>query len=282
MKRLVLCLCLLACWSILDSHAYKLRIMSYNIRLYTKADGPKNLWENRRDPLCKYVAKVSPDVLGMQEVVRNQLDDVLQRLPDYDFVGVGRDDGATKGEYSPVLFRKDKYTVVDKGWFWLSETPDQPSYGWTAACRRIATWVILKDNKTGEKFFFCNTHFDHKSVKARKESAKLTKEKFKSIAGNLPVLFCADFNTNEKEETYSLLCNYSYPFNDVWKVAKKRKGGPATFNGWGNRKNTEDEKIDFIFVSPSVKAKKATIYSSALGDGYFMSDHNALWADLEW
>ena len=136
MKRLVLCLCLLACWSILDSHAYKLRIMSYNIRLYTKADGPKNLWENRRDPLCKYVAKVSPDVLGMQEVVRNQLDDVLQRLPEYDFVGVGRDDGATKGEYSPVLFRKDKYTVVDKGWFWLSETPDQPSYGWTAACRR--------------------------------------------------------------------------------------------------------------------------------------------------
>ena len=263
-------------------NAYKLRIMSFNIRQTNTDDGPKNLWENRKDPLCKYVKEVCPDVFGMQEVTKPQLDDVLSRLPGYSFVGVGRDDGKEKGEYIPVFYRTDKFSVIKKGWFWLSETPDVPSRGWNASCRRIASWAILEDIKTKEQFFYCNTHFDHISVPARTHSAMLTKEKFKELAGNLPILFTADFNTNEKEQTYNLLCSYEYPFLDAWKVAKKKEGGPATYNGWGKAAKTEDQKIDFLFVSPSIKVKKAIIHDSAIGDGYYLSDHNALWADVKW
>ena len=263
--------------------AYKLRVMSFNIRLYnTKADAPLNLWESRRDPLCAYVNSVKPDVFGMQEVFKSQLEDVLARVKGYSYCGVGRDDGKEEGEYSPVFYNAEKYEVVKNGHFWWSETPDQPSFGWKAACRRIATWAILKDKKKGTQFFYCNTHFDHKSVRARIESAKLAKEKFKSLSGGLPVLFTADFNTNEEEETYSLLANYGYPFADAWKVAKKREGGPATFNGWGTRPNDEKYKIDFIFLSPSITVKKAVVHDSTIGGGRFLSDHNALWADVTW
>ena len=262
--------------------AYKMRIMSYNIRCLSKKDGPKNLWKNRRDPLGKYVASVHPDIFGMQEVTKSQLDDILERLPNYAYIGVGRDDGKEKGEYSPIFYRTDKFTVVEKGGFWLSETPDVPSRGWDASCLRNTSWAILEDVKTKERFFYCNTHFDHISVTARTNSAMLSKDKFKDLAGNLPILFTADFNTNEKEQTYNLLCSYEYPLHDAWKTAKKKSGGPATYNDWGKAKNTEDHKIDFIFVSPSIKVKKAVISDSALGDGYYRSDHNALWADVKW
>ena len=158
----------------------KLRILTSNVRLLTKADGPLNLWQDRRDPLCAYIKQVAPDIFGMQEVTKPQLDDAQKRLPGYSYVGVGRDDGHEKGEYSPVWYRSDKFNLIDKGWFWLSETPDVPSFGWHAACRRIASWAVLEDKKTKARFFFCNTHFDHISVQARMESAKLCKDKSSS------------------------------------------------------------------------------------------------------
>jgi len=260
----------------------KLRILTSNVRLLTKADGPLNLWQDRRDPLCAYIKQVAPDIFGMQEVTKPQLDDAQKRLPGYSYVGVGRDDGHEKGEYSPVWYRSDKFNLIDKGWFWLSETPDVPSFGWHAACRRIASWAVLEDKKTKARFFFCNTHFDHISVQARMESAKLCKDKFKSIAGELPTFFTADFNTNEAEATYSLLCNYAYPYSDAWHVAKKREGGPATFNGWGKTPNTAKAKIDFIFLSPRIKVKRAVIHDSAIGGGKYLSDHNVHWADVSW
>ena len=264
------------------SQAYKLRILSFNIRLLTKADAPNNYWDGRRDPLCAYVKEVNPDVFGMQEVTKPQLNDVLDRLPGYSFVGVGRDDGKEGGEYSPVFYRSDKFNLVNKGWFWLSETPDVPSFGWKAACRRIASWAVLEDKKSKERFFYCNTHFDHISVLARMESAKLCKDKFKNIAGNLPAFFTADFNTNEEEETYNLLCNYQYPYNDTWHIAKKTEGGPATFNGWGEASNKSTSKIDFIFASPSVKVIKSVIHNSSIDGVHFLSDHNCIWADVKW
>ena len=265
-----------------QSQAYKLRVMSFNIRLLTKADAPYNLWQDRCDPLCAYVKSVKADVFGMQEVKKQQLDNVMSRVPGYSYVGVGRDDGHEGGEYSPVFYRTDKFNLIDKGWFWLSETPDQPSFGWNAACRRIASWAILEDKKKKTRFFVCNTHFDHISVTARKESAKLCKEKFQSIAKGLPTFFTADFNTNESEETYNLLCSYSYLYNDTWHVAKRKKGGPATFNGWGTCENVASHKIDFIFASPKVKVKRAVINDSRIDSVRFLTDHNALWVDCSW
>ena len=262
--------------------AYKLRAMSVNIRLVKSADGPYNLWQDRCDPLCAYVKGVKADVFGMQEVTKKQLDDVLLHIKGYSYVGVGRDDGKEGGEYSPVFYRTDKFNLIDKGWFWLSETPDQPSFGWDAVCRRIASWVILEDKKKKERFFFCNTHFDHRGIIARKESAKLCKEKIQSLAKGLPMFFTADFNVNESKETYSLLCNYAFPYNDTWHIAKRKKGGPATFNGWGTSENVASHKIDFIFASPKVKVKRAVINDSRIDSVRFLTDHNALWVDCSW
>ena len=265
-----------------EAGAYQLRVLSFNVRVLSNEDGPLNLWESRRDALCNYVKQVHPDIFGMQEVTKPQLIDIVDRIPGYTHIGVARDDGKEKGEYIPVFYRTERYNLIDKGWFWLSETPDKPSKGWNAACIRIATWVILEDKKDKTRFFYCNTHFDHISVQARMESAKLTKKKFKMIAGNLPMFFTADFNTNEFEKTYDLLCNYGYPYSDTWKTAKKREGGPATFNGWGKAENIINKKIDFIFVSPFIQATKAVIHDSSFGGGHYLSDHNCIWADVNW
>lgn len=265
---------------VLSFEGHELTVMSFNIRYDSGSDGPLNSWKQRRDSLCSYVRRVSPDVFGMQEVLKNQLDDVASRLSDWAYVGVGRDDGKSKGEFNPVFYRKSKYRLMDKGWFWLSKTPEKPSFGWDAACRRIAVWVVLADKETNEKLLFCNSHFDHMSVKARMESAKLCKTRLDSIRGNMPVVFTADFNTNDKELTYSLLLDYAFPMLDVWKKADLSVGGPASFNDWGRRMNNDLSKIDFIFVSEEVRIDRAEIHDSKMGDGRFLSDHNAHWAHI--
>ena len=139
---------------------------------------------------------------------------------------------------------------------------------------------MFEDIKSGERFIYCNTHFDHISVEARKQSAMLAKDRMRAIDPSLPFIFSADFNTNEKEETYSLLINHSYPCLDTWKAAKKREGGPATFNGWGDVENVEDNKIDFIFTSEDTKVKRAVIAPATNEKGEYVSDHNAIWADI--
>ena len=99
------------------------------------------------------------DLLGMQEVLAHQLNDLKERLPEYRAIGAGREDGKEKGEYSAIMYRADRFEAIDSGWFWLSETPEVAgSKGWDGACERMATWAILKEKKTGREFFFINTH----------------------------------------------------------------------------------------------------------------------------
>ncbi len=284
MKNFSFLLLILSAWLLfpVSSDASKLRIMSFNIRQDNPKDGPLNFWKDRCAPLCKYVNKTHPDIIGMQEVFKNQLDDVNSLIKGYAYVGAGREDGKEKGEYSPVFYLKSKYRLVTHGLFWLSETPQVPSVSWNAKYPRIATWVILEEIKTGKRFFYCNSHFDHKSDAAKNESAKFIKKQFKSLCQGLPVVFTADCNTYEPKDTYYTLCSYDYPFIDTWKAAPKTKGGPSTSHSYGKNENILEHKIDFIFVTSEFTVRRSSIDDSSLGGGRFLSDHHPIWADVTW
>ena len=259
--------------------AIDLRVMSFNIRVLNTSDAAENQWTNRADNVCALITELQPDVLGLQEAVPQQYEDVKAGLDGYVSIFAGRDDG-TKGEGTPIFYKADRFRLVNSGHFWLSPTPNQPSIGWNASCNRIAVWAVLEDVATGKSFVYLNTHFDHVSEEARVESAKLIKETVRGIAPNLPFVFNADFNLNEKSEGYDMLVNYSYPCIDTWKAARETEGGPGTLDIWGTYPNVADNKIDFIFASKGTTVECSVICPAANEAGEYYSDHKAIYADI--
>jgi len=168
-------------------------VMTYNIRFNNPDDGP-NAWPNRRQAVIELIRKYNPDLFGLQEALIDQIHEIHDGLGHYSWFGVGRDDGAVRGEFSPVFYRDGRYELLDGSTFWLSETPAVPgSMGWDAACPRVVTWVKLQDKSSGEILFFFNTHFDHMGDTARMESARSLMEKIKDIAGDYPVVVTGEF-----------------------------------------------------------------------------------------
>lgn len=152
MKKLLLPLLLLTAISV---GAQDLYVASYNIRYQNDGDTEKgNSWTQRCPVVCGQLNFEHPDIFGTQEVLKPQLDDMLRLLPDYDYIGVGREDGVHGGEHEAIFYDKQKIRLLEHGDFWLSETPDKPGLGWDAACTRICTWGKFKDRKTRLKFFF--------------------------------------------------------------------------------------------------------------------------------
>jgi len=177
-----------------ENPASDLRVMSFNIRFGSANDGP-NAWPNRRDLLFETIRKFSPDLLGTQETLGFQRDDLAAALPGYDVLAAGRDDGHEKGEMMALFYRKDRFEKLAGGHFWLSETPDQPgSKSWDSSLPRMVTWVKLRDKKEpGTKpIAFFNTHFDHRGVKARAESARVIQSQIQSFAKDCRVILTGD------------------------------------------------------------------------------------------
>ena len=257
----------------------KTRVMTFNIRLENKNDGINN-WEMRYQKVGEFILKQKVDIIGLQEVKQIQLEDLKKAMPDYDCVGVARDDGKQKGEYNPVFYNKKKFNLVNHGTFWLSETPLQPSRGWDAACNRIATWAILQDKETMKNIVFVNTHLDHVGKKARANSASLIKERLGRMLNELPLVVTGDFNVDDTDPVYNKVLTGIFSLNDTWKKATTSKGPAYTFHDFGKISPQQAKKIDFIFTSPKIKIKKATIIDTTLGDGLYLSDHNAHSADI--
>lgn len=259
----------------------QLRWATFNIRFQTPADEKNGLgWNVRRDRVADYIKANHIDVVGMQEVLHAQLEDLLQRLPEYDYVGVGRTDGKTKGEYSPIFFLKDKFKVLEKGNFWLSETPDVPgSIGWDAALERIASYAKLKDKRTGKVFMAVNTHFDHVGVKARRESAKLIMRKIQEIVGKRPAVVTGDFNVAENDETYVTMTTNDFRMNDSYHITAQHTGTNYTWHQFCQLPPEKREKIDFIFITPTIRVNRTHIEEP--NPEALLSDHNPHWADLE-
>lgn len=257
----------------------KARIMTFNIRLENKGDG-KNNWEMRFLQVGEFLRKSKADIIGMQEVKQLQLDDISRALPSYAHVGVARDDGKQSGEYCPIYYNKEKFELINSGTFWLSETPETPSTSWGSACRRIATWAILRDKETFKNIVAVNTHLDHVSDEARQNGAMLIKERISRMTSELPVVLTGDFNVDQSDPVYTKLATRIFPMKDAWTSAPSPKGPAYTFHDFGKIAPADAHKIDFIFVTPKIQVKKSTIVDSALGNGRYLSDHNPHTADI--
>lgn len=282
MKRYLILLWSVLCLA-LPSFAQSIQVKwaTFNIRYDNPEDGLNN-WKYRKDKVADFIKNQHIDIIGMQEVLHNQLEDLKERLPQYAEVGVGREDGKTKGEYSPLFFRKDKFELLASNTFWLSQYPDSAGFiGWDGACTRIATWAKLKDKKTGKIFMAVNTHFDHVGTEARKNSALLIIKKIKEIVGTQPAVLTGDFNVSDKWEAYKTITSNAFVMKDAYKVAAKREGVNYTFHDWGKVPMKEREKIDYIFVTPQITVLDAYIPKEAKGPAGFLSDHNPHVATLE-
>ncbi|MCW3808002.1 endonuclease/exonuclease/phosphatase family protein [Plebeiibacterium marinum] len=238
-----------------SEQAEEITVGSFNIRYHNSGDSIQgNGWEQRCPVVCNLIRFNDFEVLGAQEVLHDQLLDMLQGLPGYDYVGVGRDDGKTKGEYAPIFFQKEKCKVLKSGHFWLSEITDRPNKGWDAALPRICTWARFKDKVTGFEFFCFNLHMDHIGVEARKNSAKLVLNKITEMSPHIPVVLTGDFNVDQNSPNYAIL-EGSHLLNDCYKVAKVCYALNGTFNGFHINTKTES-RIDHVFVSPDFKVER--------------------------
>lgn len=247
---------------------------TFNIRLDTPYDSLNN-WEYRKDNVASFIRNQDLDIVGMQEVLHNQLVDLKTRLPEYAEIGVGREDGKTKGEYAPIFFKKDRFEVLDNNTFWLSQYPDSIGFiGWDGACTRIATWAKMKDKQNGKIFMAINTHFDHVGTEARRKGALLIIEKIKEIVGDQPAVLTGDFNVNDSSEAYNTLTTNSFVLKDAHKEAQTKEGVDYTFHNFGRIEPSSCEKIDFIFITPNIKVSNSYIPEEAKQEGKFLSDHN--------
>ena len=257
------------------------RWCTFNIRLINDEDNKAGWgWEVRRSRVAHYVTDNDMDVVGMREVTYPQLTYLQQNLPGYNYIGVGRHDGKTQGEYSCIWYKTSKFEVLDSGNFWLSETPDSVgSKGWDAALERIATWGKFRDKKTGKIFMAVNTHFDHVGVEARKQSALLIIQKIRDIVGNRPAVVTGDFNIDDKNEAYTTITTNKFVLRDAFKVSPSHGGVDYTFQNFSRTPASQCPKIDFIFVTPQIEVIRTGIPAN---DGnYIISDHNPHWADLQ-
>ncbi|MCW3126385.1 MAG: endonuclease/exonuclease/phosphatase family protein [Bacteroidetes bacterium] len=246
------------------------KVMTYNIRNSNAMDGV-NRWNLRRESLVGLVRKVDPDILGTQEVLIDQLKYLKKSLNDYESFGVGRNDGKHKGEHSALFFKKDKYELVTGSNFWLSETPQVPgSKSWDAAITRICSWVELKDKSTGNVFFVFNTHFDHKGVQARRNSAALIRRTIDSLAGDHPVIAIGDFNLVPSDPGYATMTDkkdFRVQLNDSY------MDGALPYTDCGFEvSNKKCSRIDYIFSSPQYSKNSYTVHTDNNGT-YYPSDH---------
>ena len=244
---------------------------SFNIRNENRGDDKNgDGWAVRRDVLADMITFCGWDVFGLQEAKKNQIDDILARIPGYAFVGVGRDDGKEKGEYSPVLYNSRKFELLDSGTFWLSETPDVPGLGWDAMCVRVCSWAKLRDRRGGEAFWFFNTHLDHVGTTARREGVKLILAKTREIAGNSGrVIITGDFNVDQYSDATATMLSDGR-FQDSHIIAQTRFMPNGTFNNFNPEAYTISH-IDHIFVGTGSTVTRFGVltyhyWDSATGD----------------
>ena len=175
----------------------ELLVMTFNIRYGTANDG-ENSWDKRKDLAFNVLREHSPDVVGLQEALRSQIDDIRAAMPEYAEIGVGRDDGKTAGEYSAILYKKDRLTVAESGTFWLSDTPEAcGSITWGNNCTRVCTWGRFVPKSPGKAFYMFNTHLDHISQYSRERSAILLATRIRDRAQKDPIVLTGDFNVGE-------------------------------------------------------------------------------------
>jgi endonuclease/exonuclease/phosphatase family metal-dependent hydrolase len=268
MRKLSVLLLLIVPLSVISQ---QMNIISFNIRYNTPNDGI-NAWPNRIEMVTGLLRFHEADIFGLQEALHGQILDVQKQLPEYEWFGVGRDDGEKGGEFSPVFYKKSEFILLKNGTFWLSETPEEPSKGWDAALNRLVTWGHFQSKVTGKQFLVLNTHFDHIGKEARKNSAALIRQKVQEMTKdkNLPVIVTGDFNLTPDTEPVVLLKQY---MKDSREVSEEPPYGPVgTFNGFKTDADLSSNRIDYIFVRGEITVLKYAVLSD-FKDHRFPSDH---------
>ncbi|WAA08816.1 endonuclease/exonuclease/phosphatase family protein [Fervidibacillus albus] len=255
----------------------QIRIMSYNLRY-----GASNYeeWMNRKQHLADQIINYMPDSIGIQEgdaYWMSEEDGLPSMLDDYSYVGVGRDDGDTLGEYAAIFYLKDKYEVVDSGTFWLSETPDEVSIGWDAVANRICTWVTLSNKVTGETYTHFNTHLDHVGKTARSKSVDLLLEKIKEF--DTPIVLTGDFNFFEKSDAYDKIIESKILSDSKYLASDSMSHG--TMNWFLPLNFQLLRPIDFCFVSRNqIIVDTYRVDNSVWVEGKPVSDHYPVIVDM--
>lgn len=230
-------------------------VASYNLRQLNDGDTKAgNGWSRRCPVLGELIRYHEFDIFGTQEGFKSQLEDLKGELPEYDYIGVGREDGKQEGEHSAIFYRKDMFTLLDHGDFWISETPDKPGLGWDAVCPRICSWGKFRHNESGREFVMFNLHMDHVGKKARVEGAKLVRRRIDNFGKDCPAFVTGDFNVDQTSPSYRTI-TAGGDLLDSYEVAQLRYALNGTFNNY-ETDNYTDSRIDHVFVSPDVKVLK--------------------------
>ena len=279
MKKILFLLLAIVTMASCSEEKVNVRWATFNMRLDTPADSLNN-WKYRKERVTQYIQDMKLDVVGTQEVLQNQFNDLKSLLPDFEGVGVARDDGKETGEYSAVFYRKTVFDALDSGTFWLAENPDSVGMmGWDAVCVRVATWAKLQHKATGKIVMAVNTHFDHVGKVARRESALLIIRKIKEIVGDQPAVLTGDFNVTDQSEAYNTIVSNEFVLLDAHKVAEKTGGASYTFHGFDKVDMEKRSKIDFVFVTPQIKVLHSEVTPEV--KEALLSDHNPQWTELE-
>lgn len=245
-------------------------VMTYNLRFASPT--PPNAWPQRRPLMRELIQNISPDVMGTQEGVYEQLKGLASDLPDYDWLGLGRE-GGSRGEFMAVFYRKARLEPLAFDHFWLSDTPEViGSTTWGNSNRRMVTWIKFRDQQTKQDFYFFNTHFDHQIQPAREKSAELVRKRIAELDTKLPILLAGDFNAAAgKNKAYEILTQDGF-LKDTWQTARERQGeGIGTFNSF-KAIQPNGPRIDWILSRGDVTAEKIEIVTFQR-DGQFPSDH---------
>lgn len=247
-----------------------MNVATFNLRMDTDRDSA-NAWRYRKEAVKGLIRFHDFDIFGTQEGFKHQLEDILE-LGNYAYTGGGRDDGKDAGEHSAIIYKTERFRILEKGNFWFSETPDMPGKGWDATCcNRICSWARFREIASGKEFYFFNVHYDHQGREARKNSSLLLLRRIRSIAGNNPVFCTGDFNATPDDEPIRILSNDGLLF-DSYKISLQTPyGTEGTFNAF-NPDSPMKNRIDYIWVTQGIEVKKYGVLND-VHRGRFPSDH---------
>jgi endonuclease/exonuclease/phosphatase family metal-dependent hydrolase len=252
------------------------KIMSFNIRYDNKWD-TENSWELRKNKISKLIENYKPSIIATQEGLYNQVTFLDSALTDYTYIGIGREDGKTKGEFCAIFYNTKKYKVIKQSTFWLSDTPNKVSVGWDAALERISTYALFENLETQEQTYIFNAHFDHQGKTAQENSARLILKKIRAInKENLPVILMGDLNVTPEEKTITIL---KEELKDAISLTSSPFYGPkGTFNAFKNGPVTK--RIDYCFVK-NIDILSYSHIDDRLDNDKHISDHYPVLVEIE-
>ncbi len=250
--------------------------MSFNIRYDNRSDG-RYRWDKRKAKVVEKLKLDAPDIVGFQEALISQVEYLEEQLPEYSWVGAGREDGAQIGEFTPIFYRDDTFQLITSGTQWLSESPNTPSVGWDASHKRIATWAMLEMSSRGEQLLFINTHFDHKGTQARTNSSQLLVDLTDSLTAiytDAAVVIVGDFNARASDKTlHTLVESFDYAMTSC--IDFTCCHAAPTYIGFPYATVTP-RAIDHIFIRGlDVESYYVDVENYGLG---FLSDHRSIMA----